>query len=339
MKIVITSLSYLPSLGGLENFMAGLAEEWSKENEVTVFTKVENFDIKLCLPYNIVRKFSLFTLFVAVLKADIFIEANISLKTCIVGLLNYKKWHVTHQGGYVNHQAVTPFFSKGFIKNYLTYFSKNISCSNFVANSLLGNSIVIPNSYNHHVFRLHSVNRTSYSLVFLGRLVSDKGVDLLIQSLYFLNQKSEKFQLTIIGIGPEEKNLVNQVESLGLQEIVFFKGVLTGPALALELNKSEVMVIPSRWKEPFGIVALEGLACGCKIVCPDQGGLKEAAGESAYLYLHNDLDSLIDAIHNASNSLSINYYDFKIQCHLDEHTQENIAQQYLFYFKSNLYKK
>lgn len=336
MKIIIISLSYLPNVGGLENVMAGLAEEFSQEHEVVVYTKTKGGTTEENFPYTIVREWSLITLWEAIKIADVFIEANISLKTFWIGLLNYKKWFVIHHTCYEGHGK--SFFDKikENIRNYSTYFSKNIACSFFVASSLKGKSIVIPNFYNNFNFKIYSTEKIPNSLVFLGRLVSQKGVDLILEAMCVLKQQGKIYQLTIVGNGPEERNLKSIVNQFDLQDSVFFKGTLKNEALALELNNHELMVIPSRCKEAFGIVALEGLACGCKIVCPDEGGLKEAAGPSSYLYRHNDLESLIDAIEQSHAGLLNIENATKVQAHLKQHRKGVIAKKYLNYIKSTL---
>jgi glycosyltransferase involved in cell wall biosynthesis len=50
------------------------------------------------------------------------------------------------------------------------------------------------------------------------------------------------------------------------------------------LNQHEIMVVPSRWREPFGLVALEGLACGCVVLASDGGGLPDAVGSAGLLF-------------------------------------------------------
>ncbi len=319
--------------------MAGLATEWSKSHDVIVYTKVKIRTTELILPYTIVRHWNLFSLWVAIANADVFVEANISLKTFWLGLLNYKKWVVIHHTCYSGHQNICFDIFKDNIRNYLTFFSNNIACSRFVARSLIGKSLVIPNFYNNQIFKKHSVIKKPNSLVFLGRLVSDKGVDLLLHAMYVLKQRGYKYHLTIIGDGPEDVTLKSIVNRFELQESVIFKGVLKDKALALELNKHSIMIIPSRWKEPFGVVALEGLACGCRIICPHEGGLKEAAGSTAFLYVHNNLNSLIDVIERASFSLLNIENDVKVQAHLLEHNQVVIAKRYIDYLNYLIYEK
>ena len=55
-------------------------------------------------------------------------------------------------------------------------------------------------------------------------------------------------------------------------------GVKRGVELARFIARHRIMVVPSRWVETFGIVALEGIACGCVVVGTDRGGLPEAIG-------------------------------------------------------------
>jgi glycogen(starch) synthase len=329
LKIIIVSLSFLPNVGGLENIMAGLAEEFSKEHEVIVYTKTKELIIDNSFSYSIIREFNFFTLWSVVKKADFYLEANISLKTFLVGICFYRKWFVTHQTSYEKNL-------NGFFKNCLTFFSNNISCSNFVKYRTFGKSIVIHNFFNNDLFKFYPTIKLKSSIVFLGRLVSDKGADLLIQAINILIKKGSNFQLTIIGNGPEEEGLRNIVNDLRLQHHIFFKGVLKGQSLVAELNKHDIMVIPSRWKEPFGIVALEGLACGCKIVCPNEGGLKEAAGPCSFLYHHNDLKSLIDAIEQSNCSLFNVECEARVQEHLKQHNKKEITNKYLEYIKFSL---
>jgi len=80
--------------------------------------------------------------------------------------------------------------------------------------------------------------------------------------------------LTIIGSGPEEYSLRKLADDIGITGQVSFLGVKRGEESARLLNQHEILVIPSRWEEPFGIVSLEGIACGCVVIGSEGGGLK-----------------------------------------------------------------
>jgi glycosyltransferase involved in cell wall biosynthesis len=133
-------------------------------------------------------------------------------------------------------------------------------------------------------------------LIFAGRLVSDKGADLLLEALGLLKTEGIRPSLTLVGSGPEELALRTQAKALSLQDQVHFAGVHCGPDLARLLQQHRILVVPSRWPEPFGIVALEGLACGCSVVASDQGGLPEAAGPCGITFPNGDAEALAQKI-------------------------------------------
>jgi glycosyltransferase involved in cell wall biosynthesis len=327
MKLVIVSLTFLPKTGGLENIMAGLADQWHQQgHQVTVFTNV--MEGPSDYGYQVIRGFSLGKLVNAVAEADVFFEANISLKTCLAGLIYRKKWFVTHQVPYQHAKGI-----RAGIKNFLTKYSHNISPSKYVAGCLTGKSEIIPNFYNTFFTRLPHIQRTR-DVVFVGRLVSDKGVNDLISSIELLQQSGISFTCSIVGEGPEKAALEQQVADAGLQSWIFFSGILKGNALVEEINKHKTMVIPSRWKEPFGIVALEGLACGCRIVCSSGGGLPEAAGPFGLLYSNGNIEELAESIKNAINNNGFNDDEYqKLTKYLQSYTASAIAAVYLQHFE------
>ena len=326
MKITIISLSFLPNVGGLENIMSGLALEWSLSNDVTVFTNTKDDTFDIYYPYKIIRKFSLYDLWKSVINSDILVEANVSLKTALIGLFHQKKWVIIHHGIY--NQNTLP----GRLKKILLLFANNIAVSKYVSSKLNSKAFVIYNFYNSIFKKISEIIRIN-DLVFVGRLVSDKGVDLLLFAIHEFKKKGLVYNLSIIGDGPEINNLIIICKKLNISNQVKFLGTLTGQSLVRKINEHKVMVIPSRWKEPFGLVALEGLACGCKIVCPDEGGLKEASGGFAFLYVHNQIDSLQNAIKLAIESKYSLDEEFLIDSHLNKLSSFQVAEAYLNHFK------
>jgi glycosyltransferase involved in cell wall biosynthesis len=91
---------------------------------------------------------------------------------------------------------------------------------------------------------------------------------------------------------PERVALEQLAQNLGISSSVAFLGSLQGEPLVRELNRHQLMVIPSRWREPFGVVALEGLACGCVVLASDGGGLPDAVGHAGLLFKRGDLADL-----------------------------------------------
>src|ERR1044071_8621228 len=105
-----------------------------------------------------------------------------------------------------------------------------------------------------------------------------------------------KARLTIAGDGPEREPLETQAVKLGLQSRVEFVGSQSSHQLAELLRQHQILVVPSRWREPFGIVALEGIACGCVIVGSAEGGLAEAIGPCGLTFPNGDARALADIL-------------------------------------------
>jgi glycosyltransferase involved in cell wall biosynthesis len=105
-------------------------------------------------------------------------------------------------------------------------------------------------------------------------------------------------RLTIVGDGPEAAALVWRAEEWKVADRVTFTGPKRGEKLARLMNAHRILVVPSRWAEPFGIVALEGAASGCTVVASDGGGLPEAVGPCGGVFASGDAASLAQALEN-----------------------------------------
>ncbi|HEY4591676.1 MAG TPA: glycosyltransferase, partial [Thermoanaerobaculia bacterium] len=161
-----------------------------------------------------------------------------------------------------------------------------------VADDLAVSSVVIPNPYRDDLFRrLSGVARTE-DLVFVGRLVSDKGADLLLDALARLAAEGLHPRLSVVGEGPEGPRLREQAARLGLDGRIGFLGTRTGEELVEILNRHRILAVPSIYNEPFGIVALEGIACGCLVVGSAGGGLKDAIGPCGETFRNGDAADL-----------------------------------------------
>jgi glycosyltransferase involved in cell wall biosynthesis len=327
MRIVIFSSTFLPNIGGLENIMAGLAEEWTNMGHyVIVYTITPQANNQLITSFPIVFKNSNAQLIKAISKADIYLEANISIKNIFPGLLNKKKWWVVHHIQYDHQESKT-----GFLKQFFSRFAKNISVSNFIASKLKVSSTIIHNFFAPS-FVHQNIDDRKYDLVFLGRLVSDKGVSQLIEAIAISNKN---YKCLIIGAGPEKVFLEKLVQDKKLSTQVVFSNPLQGSALSDSLNQAKTMVIPSLWDEPFGVVALEAMACGCTIACSNKQGLLEATGGLAFYFDPIDLVSMLDAIDNAVNFIKDDSFINKEKEHLQNHSRSVIAKKYITLFENS----
>ncbi len=325
MRILVHSISFHPNIGGLERVMKGLADEWTGAgHEVIVYTQTPNKAMN-GLHYEVIRKYNFWQLWQAMREADIIVEANISLYSAWMAAFFRKKWFVIH---HLPYQHADNW--KQRLKNQFTRIAQNIAVSHYVADTLKGESIVIHNFVDRE-FRIINQQDRPLDFCFLGRLVSDKGADLLIHAFAQLYQENNQLSLTIIGEGPDFFYLERLVDELGVRESVRFTGSLVGDALVNMLNQHKVLVAPARWKEPFGLIALEGLACGCKVVCSNEGGLAEAAGQLGFLFERNNLADLVKTTQIALAAPQQN-----ASAHLQAFNKTSVAEAYLQYFRSQL---
>ena len=139
----------------------------------------------------------------------------------------------------------------------------------------------------------------------------------------------------MIGEGPDEDQWRKQSEDAGLEAQLRWTGALSGIALADELHRHDIMVVPSRWAEPFGIVALEGAACGCVVVGSSAGGLSEAIGPSGETFPNGDTGALTKLLVRMLRGEFVRR-QARIDAHLRDHQIGAVAKRYLDLFREVL---
>jgi glycosyltransferase involved in cell wall biosynthesis len=122
-------------------------------------------------------------------------------------------------------------------------------------------------------FKLQYADRNEKLVLYVGRLVYEKGVSVLVDAVNLVQQKlNAKF--VIVGDGYMRDRLVDQARRVGAMNKMFFTGFLDEASVKKLYRVADVFVIPSLY-EPFGIVALEGMASGVPLVASGVGGLAE----------------------------------------------------------------
>lgn len=130
-----------------------------------------------------------------------------------------------------------------------------------------------------------SVDVSNVRVVALGRMVYEKGFDVFIEAIRLLGDECHAFSFELIGDGPERPVLERLVEQAGLTSCVRFTGWVEPSDIFKSLSKASLVVVPSRWQEPFGLVALQAMQCGRAVVASAVGGLSEVVedGETGLL--------------------------------------------------------
>jgi glycosyltransferase involved in cell wall biosynthesis len=110
---------------------------------------------------------------------------------------------------------------------------------------------------------------------FVGRLVEEKGVAVLLRAAGELHQRGYHFRLKIVGDGPERRALEEMAEQLKVAELTEFKGAVPHKLLSTVLAEVAAIVMPSTWEDVAPLVALEQMSQGRLLIVSDIGGLGE----------------------------------------------------------------
>lgn len=146
-----------------------------------------------------------------------------------------------------------------------------------------GKICVIPNgvdvtkfsfTFNYWDVRNRFAQGSEKVLLFVGRLVPEKGLDTLINALPMILAGGVNVKLVVVGEGPQKEMYQGMASDYGLREKVLFAGYIDDWTLRALYRVADVTVVPSKF-EPFGIVALEAMAAHCPLVTTSTGGLSE----------------------------------------------------------------
>lgn len=166
---------------------------------------------------------------------------------------------------------------------------------------------IIPNGVYPEIFRHLSLNPSKVRdrfaapdekiVFYVGRLVFEKGLDILLEAASKVLSKYPNVKFVIAGKGAYAEQLKSKAHRLGIYQRVYFTGYIDDPTRNALFQAADVAVFPSLY-EPFGIVALEAMAAGTPVVVTDTGGLGEVVhhGKTGLKAFSNSPDSLADNI-------------------------------------------
>jgi len=291
-KIFFYSTFFAPSVGGIEKMAELLCREFTElGHDVVLATEISgdgNF------PFAVRRRPSAIEEIRLVRWCDVHIQANVSLKAAWIRAIAPRKTFYRHGNVYQRDDGTKRMVDR--LKTALARTTPGIANSVYTAERTGANHVIL-NAYDDATFGpAPDWAKKDRDLVFLGRLVSQKGCDTLIAALGRLAAHGRHPGLTVIGDGPDRTYLERQARQSGVDGQVRFLGGLKGRVLADELARHRVMVVPSRYEEPFGIVALEGLASGCIPIVSERGGLIDAIGGHGFTFPNGDAAALADRL-------------------------------------------
>jgi glycosyltransferase involved in cell wall biosynthesis len=209
----------------------------------------------------------------------------------------------------------------------------------------------IPNTVDTNKFfpKIKKNEAQPLTINFIGRLHQKKGVDILINAIKKLKDKSFDFRVSIVGDGPLKKDLTMLVNNLKLEDRIFFTGTQKEPLPFYQ--QADIIAMPS-YAEGLPLVLLEAMACKAAIVATEIGGItdvivKKSSGkiheksfcicENGILVLPGDIEGLTIALEQLiqdrrlREELSQKAYETV----LESYTLDKVILRYLDLFGSN----
>ena len=135
-------------------------------------------------------------------------------------------------------------------------------------------------------------------LLCLGRLAAEKGFDVALRALSQLDERWREVRMIITGDGEERSRLEALSRKLGQAKRVHFTGAIANQDVAAMLNKATLVLVPSRWQEPFPIICLEAGMMARPVVASRVGGVPELVedGETGLLVEPEEPEALARSI-------------------------------------------
>jgi glycosyltransferase involved in cell wall biosynthesis len=183
------------------------------------------------------------------------------------------------------------------------------------------------------------IARQPFTLGYVGRLVPEKGIADLISALATL---PTHIRLRIIGSGSHAEVLHQHAITVGVASRIEWHAPVPSHAIPTVMHGLDTLVLPSRttanWKEQFGRVLVEAMACGVPVIGSNSGEIPHVIGDGGLVYPEGDSDALASAIMQLVDYPQ-HYADYsqKARQRVQQHyTQQALAQQYLQIYQQML---
>ena len=140
-------------------------------------------------------------------------------------------------------------------------------------------------------------DRQQFNIGFLGRLVPEKGIELLLSALQGLVNRGFKCHLILCGSGSQEKTLRQQAKALKIENCVSWQEAIPHQEAPAIISQFDVLVLPSRtidtWKEQFGHVLIEAMAMGIPVIGSTCGEIPNVIQHDELIFPEEDVKELI----------------------------------------------
>mgnify|MGYP004702923341 CR=1 FL=1 len=193
--------------------------------------------------------------------------------------------------------------------NYLKHVDHFIMVSNFIKNKHIAANISFSEKstciYNFSEIKEFNSLIKNNDFVYFGRLSKEKGLITLIKAMH----KIPKFNLKIIGTGPQQELIRNYIKSNGIMNVKLL-GYKSGNELIAEVATSKYTIIPSEWFENNPMSLIESLSYGIPVIGANIGGIPELINNSTgFLFESGSVENLVETL---TKAILLPVNDYKI---------------------------
>ena len=228
--------------------------------------------------------------------------------------INDTEWLLTYE-------ATEVIVNSNYMKNEIQrLFGLPFDKINVIPNGInLSNFTGIERDYD---FRRQYAMDNEKIILFVGRLVYEKGVQHLIAAMPKILSNYNDAKLIIAGRGGMMDELRAEASNLGLNDKIYFTGYLNSKQVQKMYKCADVAVFPSTY-EPFGIVALEAMLAGVPTVVSDVGGLDEIVTHGV-----DGMKSYAGNANSIADSVTALLYDHQLATNVSKKAKQKVKDQF-----------
>lgn len=208
------------------------------------------------------------------------------------------------------HNALFRTYSDSEMARILDQTDRVICCSQFIANGIQerlktpsDRIFAVVNGVNPERFqpRAEPLEEEIPTILFIGRVLPEKGPDLLLKAAQKLLGGKRKFKVRIVGssnfnakdpITPYQEELFKLAAPMG--EAVEFQPFVARAQVIEEYHAASIFCVPSNWDEPVSLTISEGMASGLPVIASRRGGISEVGGDAVLYFDPPDVDTFAD---------------------------------------------
>jgi glycosyltransferase involved in cell wall biosynthesis len=265
-------------------------------------------------------------LFKLYLKADVLLLSNTAIRLIYPLLVVRRVFGLQHHSESAFGLSGSPL-SLDLLRRAVLPRARHFMTSRFIGSKSGYERYVVThpfcNSQNFVPEVARPVEQRSGAL-FVGRLEPEKGIRWLLDRWPRVRSRLGVQSLRIVGSGSIARELEEIADSRSLSDVCFV-GPLSGPETAREMGRAAYILVPSLWEEPFGMVALEGVAAGAIAVLSGRGGLPEAAGDLGFYFDPDDEDEFDRALADARQLLETHLTSPALRNSYEDSVREHLA--------------